>query len=145
MRQTRFITRAAALLVTLPAMTAHAECSLGVSDVVFGEYDVFAPNDSLITGSVGLSCDSETNVQVALSAGNGTFDARRMLNGTHSLFYNLYLDAGRLSLWGDGSPGTNVLGLSGSGGNYTIYGRIPARQNVRSGLYSDTIVVSLTF
>jgi spore coat protein U-like protein len=82
---------------------------------------------------------------VSLSSGVGTFAARQMRSGAQSLVYNLYLDASHLSIWGDGSPGTSLLSLSGTGGNYTVYGRIPAGQNVLVGGYSDTITVTLIF
>jgi spore coat protein U domain-containing protein, fimbrial subunit CupE1/2/3/6 len=135
----------ACVFVMAFAQTAVATCTLGVTDVTFGEYDIFESLDSNITGSVSVSCDSDTTLQVTLGAGSGTFSARKMLNGTSTLLYNLFLDPAHLTLWGDGSPGTGLLGLSGSGGTYTIYGRIPARQNVPAGLYTDSIVVSLTF
>ena len=135
----------ACVFVMAFAQTTVATCTLGVTDVTFGDYDIFESLDTAITGSVSVSCDSDTTLQVTLGAGNGTFAARQMQNGTSTLLYNLFLDPAHLTLWGDGSPGTSLLGLSGSGGTYTIYGRIPARQNVPAGLYTDTIVVSLTF
>jgi spore coat protein U-like protein len=135
----------AALVLALEATGAVAACTVSVTDVVFGQYDVFSAVDTDITGGVSVGCDSDTSLQVALSAGNGTFAARKLQNGAHDLLYNLYLDPARLSIWGDGAPGTGLLGLSGLGGNYTIYGRIPARQNVPAGHYADTIVVTLTF
>lgn len=145
----RAITLALAAICLTTSVTAAAECTLGVTDVTFGDYDVFTPNDTDITGSITVSCDSDTSLQVALGAGYGSFAARRLQNGGTGggadLLYNLYLDASRLTIWGDGSPGTSLLGLSGLGGNYTIYGRVPARQNVPAGHYGDTIVVSLTF
>jgi spore coat protein U-like protein len=124
---------------------AAAECSLNVVNVSFGSYDTLSPLDAEITGSIGVSCDGETTGEVSLSAGLGTFAARQMRSGPQSLVYNLYLDAAHLTIWGDGSPGTSLLSLSGTGGNYTVYGRIPARQNVPLGGYSDTITVTLTF
>ena len=124
---------------------AEAECSLSVVSVSFGSYDTLSLLDTDIAGSVAVSCDVETPSQVSLSAGLGSFSARRMQSGPHALLYNLYLDPTRLSIWGDGSPGTSLLSVSGTGGNYTVYARIPARQNVPVGEYSDTITVSLIF
>src|SRR5262245_30339790 len=98
-----------------PAIVVAA-CTLGVTDVTFGDYSIFEPLDTNITGSIHVSCDSDTTLQVALGAGNGTLASRHMLNGASTLLYNLFLDSTRLTLWGDGSPGTSVLGLSGLGG-----------------------------
>lgn len=124
---------------------AAAECSLNVIGLTFGSYDPFSSTDTDITGSVSLTCDTETSVQLSLSAGFGPFAARQMRNGNKTLFYNLFTDPSRLSIWGDGSPGTSLVSFSGTAGSQTIYGRIPARQNVSVGTYSDTITVTLTF
>jgi spore coat protein U-like protein len=134
-----------ALALALPGLAAAGECLLSVVNVSFGAYDTLSSSDSDITGSITVSCDEETIGQVSLSAGLGSFTARRMQSSTHSLFYNLYLDPTRLTLWGDGSPGTSLLSTGGTGGTYTVYGRIPARQNVTVGEYADTITVTLTF
>jgi len=127
------------------AARAGAECSINVTDVSFGEYDVFNSLSTDITGSLAVSCDTDTPFQIALGTGSGHFGAREMRDGPHVLVYNLYTDPTRLSIWGDGSPGTSILSTSGTGGHYTVYGRIPARQNVPAGGYTDTIIVTLTF
>jgi spore coat protein U-like protein len=131
-------------LLALPG-TALAECSLNVIGLTFGGYDPFSVTDSDITGSVSVTCDADTSVQVSLSEGLGTFAARQLKSGSSALFYNLYTDAARLSIWGDGSPGTSLVSFSGTAGSYTVYGRIPAGQNVPVGTYGDTITVTLTF
>lgn len=48
---------------------------------------------------------------------------------------------------GAGTISTSVLGLPCLAGsaNHTVYGRIPAAQNVPSGAYADTITVTVTF
>jgi spore coat protein U-like protein len=131
-------------LLVLPG-AAMAECSLNLIGLSFGNYDPFAGTDTDITGSVSVTCDTDTSAQISLSAGFGPFAARRLKNGANSLFYNLYTDPSRLSLWGDGSPGTNLVSFSGTAGSYTVYGRIRAGQNVPVGAYGDTITVTLTF
>ena len=132
------------LALALPGLAA-ATCSLSVVNVNFGAYDTLSPSDSDITGSIAVSCDEETTGEVSLSAGLGSFAARRLQSGAQSLFYNLYLDPTRLSIWGDGSPGTSLLSIGGTGGTYTVYARIPAQQNVTVGEYADTITVTLSF
>jgi spore coat protein U-like protein len=134
----------ACFLALLPP-TAAAECTLNVVDVSFGAYDTFSLADTNITGALSISCDAETSLQMSLSAGFGSFTTRQMKSGGDTLVYNLFTDPTRLTIWGDGSPGTSRLSLSGTSGNYTIYGRVPARQNVPVGTYGDTITVTLTF
>ena len=124
---------------------AAAECSVNIVDVNFGAYDAFNASNTDITGGVTVSCDVDTSLQVSFSAGFGSFATRQMKSGNGTLFYNLFTDASRFSIWGDGSPGTSLLSVSGTGGTYAVYGRIPARQNVPVGAYGDTITVTLTF
>ncbi len=65
-----------------------------------------------------------------------------------ALNYNLYLDAARTSIWGDGTGGTALFTVaipSGKAVNVTIFGRIPAGQDVAAGSYSDSIVVTIQF
>ena len=131
-------------LLALPG-AALAECSLNIIGVSFGGYDPFNATDTDITGSISVHCDVDTSVQMSLSAGSGPFATRQMKSGLDSLFYNLYTDPSRLTIWGDGSPGTSLVSFSGTSGSQTVYGRIPARQNAPIGTYGDTITVTLTF
>jgi len=131
-------------LLSLPGL-ASAECSLNVVGLTFGSYDPFSVTDTDITGGVSITCDTDTSAQVSLSAGSGPFAARQLKSGLNALLYNLYADPAHLSIWGDGSPGTNLVSFSGTAGSYTVYGRIPAGQNVPVGTYGDTITVTLTF
>ena len=132
------------LVLALPG-AAWANCSLNVIDVSFGQYDPFLATDTEITGGVSMSCDAETSVQVSFSAGFGPFATREMKSGPNTIFYNLFTDPSHLTIWGDGSPGTSLVSISGTSGSHTVYGRIPARQNVPVGTYGDTITVTLTF
>jgi spore coat protein U-like protein len=131
-------------LALLPAL-ANGECLLSVVNVSFGAYDTLSLADSEITGGVVVTCDIDSIGEVTLSTGFGSFTERRMQSGANLLFYNLFLDPARLTIWGDGSPGTSLLSFNGTGSTYPVYGRIPARQNVPVGEYTDTITVTLTF
>jgi len=84
-----------------------------------------------------------------------------MAAGANMLQYNLYLNAARTTVFGDGSGGTQtatcVTGItafgcvgsnpSGPGRRATLpfYGRIPAGQDAAAGLYSDTVQVTIVF
>ena len=73
-----------------------------------------------------------------------------MASGSNTLNYNLYRDAARTTIWGDGSGGTSffqvsVLPLLPTSGTVTVYGRIPALQDAHTGSYSDSIVATITF
>lgn len=51
----------------------------------------------------------------------------------------------RLAIWGDGTQGTALVGGSGQTASFTIYGRIPPRQPVATGVYGDVVAVTLLF
>jgi spore coat protein U-like protein len=122
-----------------------AGCSLNAPGVAFGIYDALASASLDGAGTISVSCDAFASYTLALSPGQGTMAARRLQSCGSVLFYNLYTDALRAVVWGDGSGGTALVGGSGTGGSHTVYGRIPARQNVVAGAYSDTIIITLAF
>jgi len=141
------------LLAVALALTAQqgwaqtVTCSLSVTGVSFGSYDVFSGVALDSTGNIGVNCASGVGYSIALSAGGGSFTQRVMANGTHKLNYNLSTDATRIPVWGDGTGGTAIVNGSGTGTsvNHGVYGRIPARQNATVGSYSDSIIVTVTF
>ena len=137
---------AIALVLALAAQQSHA-CTLSVTGVNFGSYDVFSNAVLDSTGNIDVNCPSGVGYSMALSAGGGTHAQRIMNSGGHSLNYNLYTDANRAVVWGDATSGTVTVNGTGIGVNvnHAVYGRIPARQNVRAGSYSDIVIVELTF
>ena len=138
--------------VLLQQGSARAACSLGGTAVAFGAYDSLnlQPFDTI--GSLVFQCSQKDhNVMITLSRGSGTsYATRRMLSGSQQLLYNLYRDAGRTIIWGDGSGGTQAYFINNPQPNrrditVPIFGRIPPSQNVGVGSYSDTITVTLNF
>ncbi|MGH2375223.1 MAG: Csu type fimbrial protein [Gammaproteobacteria bacterium] len=142
--------------IVLSTAARAVSCNVSATPVSFGSYNVLnaAPLDA--TGTVTVTCNGLLGLLVSynirLSAGlSGTYAPRQMANGANRLNHNLYTDATRLIVWGDGSAGTSlvsnsiVLVLLGVTVNHTVYGRVPALQNVAVGNYSDNITVTLTF
>lgn len=137
---------AIALALALTAQHGHA-CSLNVTGVSFGSYDVFSNAALDSTGNIDVNCPSGVGYSIALSEGGGRQAQRVMSSGGHRLNYNLYTEANRGVVWGDATSGTARVSGTGIGMsvNHAVYGRIPARQNVHAGSYSDIIIVALTF
>jgi spore coat protein U-like protein len=142
-----------AAFVVVP-FTAHAaiKCTITTVGVAFGFYDVFssAPLDS--AGSVSIRCvglgTGIDPISISLSTGgSGSFQPRTLIRGSDRMSYNLYLDAGRSQIWGDGTGGSlRYASVSNSQPvTLTIFGRIPPGQDVSAGTYSDTIVVTVNF
>ena len=130
---------------------AAAGCTLSTTSINFGTYDVFdtAPNDS--TGTVTLNCNGGAkDVTVEIGRGGASsFALRRMVNGAVELRYNLYLNAARTTIWGDGTGGTQPYDVGNPPNNkdvtLTIFGRITAEQDVSSGSYSDSVTVTVNY
>ncbi len=138
---------AAAALAPVAARGAPT-CSFGVANALaFGAYDPLAaaPMDS--SSTMTYRCPAGQPLRISLDAGlAGTFAARALTMGSERLLYNLYLDAARTIVWGDGTGGSQVgpgVTTHGAGGTTTAYvfGRIPAGQDVPAGVYGDTIRV----
>lgn len=136
---------AAVLLPLLLAAPAGAQVCTDVSTtpVAFGNYDRNAgPSDA--TGAVTVTCDADLPYQVELTTGGAAgFDPRQMqhISQPYQLNYNLYLDASRNVIWGDGTSGTQLVAGTGTGGTevHQVYGRIPASQSIGVGSYSDVV------
>ena len=69
-------------------------------------------------------------------------------SGNDALSYNLYIDAARSTIWGDGTGGssTQTINMTGSHpSTLSIYGRVPPLQDVSMGSYSDSVMVTINF
>ena len=134
---------AAALLLGVPA--AQAACTISTTSVAFGAYSPFNPVNLDGTGILTVGCTPPTSTTASLSTGFGTYAARLLSSGASQITYNLYTTAARTTVWGDGTAGTGTVSLSGRNQTYTVFGRIPAQQNVSAGTYADTLVATITF
>jgi spore coat protein U-like protein len=125
-------------------------CTITAVGVSFGTYDVFSGTPLDSTGSVTYQCISVlTTITINLSHGGApTFSPRKMFRSGEALGYNLYLDAARTTIWGDATSGTSHYAVTPvllTNVTVTIYGRIPARQDVSAGSYTDTVVATINF
>ncbi len=132
---------------------SFAACSVSTTAMNFPSYDVLSmiPADS--TGSIILSCDetppAKTVVSMGQSFNSGGFNPRQLNHSFAAdiLTYNLYTDATYTIIWGDGVGGgltvKKTVTKNQSPVTLTVYGRIPALQNVGSGLYSDSLTVTV--
>src|SRR5690606_1525094 len=106
-----------------------AWCTVAASSVNFGNYNVFDAQPTDSTATITLNCGGNVrNVAIMISRGGGTlFYSYRFMNKfLELLFYNLYLDASRTVIWGDGSGGSEMEILSSMPNNrevdLTVYG-----------------------
>lgn len=148
------------LAMPLAAQTATAEfevsitvensCTIAVTDLDFGTVsDLTSAQDASTTGSV--TCTGATPVSVAFNAGTAagsTLASRLLAAGGETIAFNLFRDAGRTEVLGDGSGGTVTIDFTSTGGAdaLSVFGRTVAGQNPKpAGTYSSTITATVTF
>jgi spore coat protein U-like protein len=146
-----------ALPICACATGARAACFIAAFTLQFGAVSPSSPAPADSIGNVSVTCTAAPGTtlhySLSLSAGSaGTFAPRRMRSGGGAaLQYNLYVDAARSTVWGDGNGGTaNVADASRIVATtvtrqYPVYGRIFAGQNVPTGAYADSILIALDF
>jgi spore coat protein U-like protein len=131
-------------------MAEAASCTVSTTSVSFGSYNVFGTSPTDSTGSVTLNCNGGAkNVLVEIDRGNGPAVSNRAMNrAVELLYYNLYQNAARTIVWGDGAgaPAYSV----GDPPNktdvtLTIHARIPAGQDVSAGSYNDSVTVTVQY
>ncbi len=144
-------------LLVMPTLAPPAEgalnCSFNsVTGVNFGTYDVFNSSPTKATGSITYQCKKVGGIQLMvmdLSTGSsGTFTNRTLRTGSNVLNYNLYPDAANSQVWGDGTGTTyqySIDPVDQKVYTLTVYGTIPAGQDVGVGSYTDTITVTMNF
>ena len=129
-----------------------ANCRLVVPPLSFGTYDPLAahavqPADASV--DVMLSCTRNTSASISFDFGlHATGPNGRGMNGPGAevLQYQIYRDAARSQLWAQGTDATRFIahGVS-SPDQLTVFGRIPPRQEVEPGAYTDVLTATVDF
>jgi spore coat protein U-like protein len=148
-------------LMPLSALASGTvSCSVSASGPVFGTYNQLSGTPAYANGQVQATCTllsggaQKVNLAFSYSTGaSGRYALRSMLSGTNNLSYNLFYDAAYTQICGDGTGGSQTMNASllvnpghpTQSATSTIYGRIPASQDVAAGAYADTIVVTITY
>lgn len=154
MRLTKLVTTLliAGATLSLGAAGAEAACTISTTAVNFGGYNVFTPTADDGTGQVTYRCTGPRPPLIVIQldkGGSSSFNPRQMRKGGEALNYNLYLDSTRSTIWGDGTGGTQVYSQTspqlGQSINVSVFGRIPAGQDVSAGTYSATVTATIFF
>lgn len=139
------------LILGLSGTATAAQCNITATPLNFGNYDPLATTPATSTGSFNIACNPNKqvfNITLQLTSGNsGSFSQRTLASGTGGqLFYNIYANAAQTAILGDGSGGSTTLSQTvtrQTPWNITIYGQIPALQNVVPGLYTDVLTATI--
>jgi spore coat protein U-like protein len=145
----------------LPQFASGAvSCSVSATGPIFGAYNPLSATPTYANGQVTATCTllsggatTVTLVSSYSTGASGSYALRSMLSGANKLGYNLFFDAAYTQIRGDGTGGSQTGGASlalttsarTQTATSTIYGRIPAGQDVAAGAYADTIVVTITY
>jgi spore coat protein U-like protein len=130
-----------------PVLAAGTSCAINsVTPVSFGAYDPMAAIDDDSVGNVKYTCNKVVTIALSLS-GVQPNGARHMVSGSDTLLYNIFADAARTIVIGDGTNGASARLVNASSSQRTtqLYGRIPAGQDVGSGTYSTSLVLTFNF
>jgi spore coat protein U-like protein len=131
--------------------TVINDCKIAATNVNFGTAGVI--NSALpATGTITAQCTYGDNYSIALNGGSAsgatvTSRAMTLAGGGATVGYGLYADAGRSTIWGDGTAGTTTSGSSANGSNqsFTVYGLVPAQRTPVPGNYSDTVTATISY
>ncbi|WP_431048049.1 Csu type fimbrial protein [Roseateles sp. L2-2] len=134
--------------------TITSSCTVSGSALNFGSaIDPLAAGVPLDASStLTVTCSNTTPYAVSLNAGSNAggasnFTSRTMKSGANTLGYQLYLDSGRTTVFGDGTASSSTKSGTGSGSaqSISVYGRVPSLAGVVPGAYTDTVTVTITY
>ena len=127
------------------------DCTVGNVNAIAFTYDPISGSAAVATGTIDVTCT--TGATWALDLDNGQnagsppplSQHRAMISGSTLLGYDIYSDSGHATVWLSGS-GKDVTGTgTGAAQTKTMYGQVPASQNVPAGTYTDTVVATVNF
>ncbi|MGX5844363.1 Csu type fimbrial protein [Mesorhizobium sp. ArgA1] len=127
--------------------TVAANCLVVAQNIDFGPKGVLSNNVDA-SGQVSVTCTPGTAYTVSLGNGlTGTSPTARLMTlGGQVVTYGLYRDTNRSQPWGN-TIGTNTVAGTGTGAaqNLPVYGRVPPQTTPAPGVYTDTVVVTVTY
>ena len=142
------------VLLALPRGAWAGTCSFtpsGGTLVDFGTYFALS-GDVNKQGNLNFTClptglELFVSYTLQISAGISTNQLdRRMYMGASSLRYNLFKDAARTQVFGDGNSGTGTVAAScATLCTVPVYGRLYGAQHGTAGPYGDAVTISINF
>jgi spore coat protein U-like protein len=143
-------TRTATFNVTL---TLQANCTIAANPLNFGTSGVLSTAINQ-QSTLSVTCTNTTPYNVGLDAGTvtGSTVSNRLMAGTATgntgttVAFELYLDTGRTTLWGN-TQGTNTYAGTGDGTAQSIpvYGQVPVQSTPTPDTYQTTVTATVYF
>lgn len=121
-------------------------CNVNVHETSFGIYNTSSPHSVFAQSAIVIKCKYSITAIVKIDAGEnsdglGNFFPRRMRSTKNTLDYNLYVDAACTKVWGNGASNTYTQQTQVGQTQLIVYGKIPEKQNVSAGNYTDRVTV----
>jgi spore coat protein U-like protein len=143
----------AVLVWLLPgAADAARSCRLSVTDLNFGTYTPGTGSNLDVAGEISVRCvgnpspGQPNSYTLRIDGGQtGNPGDRRLQNGLIQLAYNLFQDAARVLIWGDGTAGTSPVFQAITNQIFRMQHRVYAGQYPETGDYGDAPMVTLEF
>lgn len=133
-------------LLALTVSQTHAQCAVDVQPMRFGVLPDLSRRNANAEGGVVVHCDSPRGVRIAVGYGEHTLmpPQRRLAGAADAMSYQIYSDAARTRVWGDGQGvAPDVAAVSGT--LVPMYGRIPQGQRPTPGTYTDIIEITVSW
>ena len=137
--------------VTSQNMTVQAEvvanCTISVINLDFGNYDPIVTHRNAADwlesdGSVTTQCTRGSSPKMTLTSAS----AFKMANGANTLNYTLHVDSGTGTAGAVWTPAGEAIAANGFTDVVTsVYGKLAGGQDKPVGVYTDTVVVDITF
>ena len=124
--------------------TVQPTCAIEtVNNLAFG--DVLFDADTDQDTTIDVFCNTATGTLTLDGGTNGALTGRLMSDGANTLPYQLYTDAARTTVFGDGTGGTGTVSVTGNQ-TVTVYGRIlkdDAQAATPGAGYRDDVLVTI--
>ncbi len=133
----------------LSTITIQASCDvISTNTLDFGTQGILASNVDA-TANFDVQCTDTTTYNLGLDAGTtagGTTTTRLMTDGSDTVSYQMFSNAGRTTNWGN-VVGTDTVAGTGDGASQTliVYGRVPIQTTPAPSTYTDTVTVTITY
>lgn len=126
--------------------TVSKHCQVDSTSLAFGAYSPFDATPVVAEADFDVRCTRHASDLPVVQLGNGAnySGGRRMTGGGEYLNYFLYSDSARLLPW-DTTNTVTIPSPSMAGSTLTVYGRIPAGQDIIAADYSDSVIISVNF
>jgi spore coat protein U-like protein len=131
--------------------TVVPNCRIDLTPLRFGSYDPLGMHSNAYLDAstdILLTCTRNSRATVVMDEGRGSApgrDSRGLLFGNDRLDYQIFTNSERTEIWGRGSRAVHVSSQQSARQRLTVYGRIPAGQEVPSGTYFDVVTATVDF